>query len=72
MFLIINALWDFVLTLLAGISSLWDWLNNPINLNIDLGLFKIGIPTFTPLSLVGAGLIGLVIWWFIKSLVPVA
>ena len=72
---IFSELWNLILTLLEYISVVFDWLFNPLEININI---PINIPYLlenginwswdlgvTPISLLGVGLVGLVVYWLV-------
>ena len=70
-------LWDLAKSLLQVIGKVWDWLTNPLKIDIPLlsnipvigGWFNISLD-YTPLQLLGAGLLVLVGLWVVKKLIP--
>lgn len=70
---IIKSLWDFVMTLMQGMSAVWSWLNTAqyIGLKIDLLGIDWGI-SFIPMYLTGGVLIVLLGLALIKTFIPVA
>lgn len=72
---ILSELWNLILTLLEYISNVFDWLFKPLELSIDIPitipyLLENGISWswdlgVTPVSLLGVGLVGLVIYWLV-------
>lgn len=72
---ILGELWNLILTLLEYISNVFDWLFKPLEFNISI---PINIPVIlenginwswdlgvTPVSLLGVGLVGLVVYWLV-------
>ena len=70
-------LWDLAKSLLQVIGNVWDWLTTPLKINIPLlsnipiigNWFNISL-NYTPLQLLGAGLLVLVGLWVVKKLIP--
>lgn len=66
---ILNDLWSLIEKVLANISRVWDWLNTTLSINI-LGIsFDLD---YSPLQLLGVGILVLIALWFIKSLIPMS
>lgn len=68
-------MWKLAVTLLEYISLLFDWLFDPLKLSIEIPIkipfilenginwsWDLGI---TPISLLGVGLVGLVVYWLV-------
>lgn len=72
---ILEELWNLALTLLEYIQIVFDWLFSPLKLSINIPinipyLLENGIKWswdlgFTPISLLGVGLVGLVVYWVV-------
>lgn len=69
---LMSEIWLLGMSLLNGIVGLWEWLNEPIKLGFEVFGFYIGIEPVAPIWFVGGGLISLMIYLFIKALVPMA
>lgn len=69
---ILSNLWDIAIALIENVSAIWDWLNKPFKLEIDLVLFQINLGSYVPIHLIGGGILVLIGFWFIKSLLPAA
>ena len=69
---ILSNLWDIAITLIENVNKVWEWLNKPFELKIDLDIFQVNLGSFVPIHLLGAGIIVLIGFWFIKSLIPAA
>ena len=69
---ILSNLWDIAITLIENVNKVWEWLNKPFELKIDLVIFQVNLGSFVPIHLLGAGIIVLIGFWFIKSLIPAA
>lgn len=69
---ILENLWNIAVSLIENVNIVWDWLNKPFKLEIDLVLFKLNFGSFVPIHFLGAGIIILIGFWFIKSLIPAA
>lgn len=67
---ILERMWDVAKSLISGIDSIWDFLNSTVDLNIKLFGFKLGIPSFVPIEIIGAGLIVFIVLWLVKELIP--
>lgn len=67
---IILNLWEIAETLIKNISRVWQWLNEPFTIGFKLFGFEISLGTFVPIHLIGAGILVLLGFWFIKSLLP--
>lgn len=71
-------LWEIAETLIRNIGRVWQWLNEEISLNIPIKIPIIlpdGIEVslgYSPLQLLGAGILVLLGLWVIKSLAPTA
>lgn len=66
-----QVLWDLLLNFIQAVSSVWEWLNKPIKIGVDLGIIGyIGIPPFTPISAFGVGILVIIGLWAVKSLLP--
>lgn len=68
---IFESLWDFIINMSKIIGEVWDWLNEPIHLGIDILGLSWGV-SFTPMMLTGGVLISLLVLGFIKAFMPVA
>lgn len=70
-------LWDLAKSLLQVIGKVWNWLTTPLKIDIPLlsnipiigNWFNISL-NYTPLQLLGAGLLMLVGLWVVKKLIP--
>lgn len=69
---IFKTLWDTALVLLNVIGSVWEWLNTELSLGFTVFGFEVNIASFVPIEFLGYGIITLLVFWFIKALVPVA
>lgn len=69
---ILENLWDIAISLIENVNTIWEWLNKPFKLAIDLKIFEINLGSFVPIQLIGAGILVLIGFWFIKSLLPAA
>lgn len=68
---IISEMWDVAINLIKGIGTIWEWLKTPIELGFKIPIIGyIGIPSFTPIGIIGAGITAFIIFWLIKALVP--
>lgn len=69
-------LWEIAETLIRNINKVWQWLNNDISINIPLKIPVIlpdGIAVslgYSPIELLGAGIVILLGLWVLKSLIP--
>ena len=70
-------LWDLALSLLAVIGKVWNWLSSPLKIDIPLlsnipmigNWFNVSL-NYTPLQLLGVGLLFLIGLWVVKKLIP--
>lgn len=70
-------LWDLAISLLEMIGKVWDWLSSPLKIDIPLlsnipiigNWFNISL-NYTPLQLLGVGLLLLIGLWVVKKLIP--
>lgn len=69
---ILGNLWDIAIALIENVNDIWEWLNKPFKLEIDLVIFQINLGSFVPIYLIGGGILVLIGFWFIKSLLPAA
>ncbi len=67
---ILGNLWDIAITLIENINKVWDWLNEPFYIGFELFGFTISLGSFVPIHLIGAGILVLLGFWVIKSLLP--
>lgn len=68
---ILHEMWNIAVNLIEGIGAIWNWLNTSISLGFNIPLIGfVGIPPFTPIGIIGAGLVGFMLFWLIKALVP--
>jgi len=68
---VLRTLYNLVLTWAGMINDFWSWFSNPVKLGFDIPVIGfIGID-FVPLELLGIGILGLIVIWLIKALVPV-
>jgi hypothetical protein len=64
---IFQRLWEIAIELTKSISSLWNWLNEPL----EISFFGIDIVNVAPMAMLGSGLIiTLLTFVFIKTFVP--
>lgn len=69
---ILENLWNIAISLIENVNVIWEWLNKPFKLAIDLKIFEINLGSFVPVYLIGGGILVLIGFWFIKSLLPAA
>lgn len=68
---ILNEMWDVAINLIKGIDAIWEWLKAPVELGFNIPIIGyIGLPSFTPIGIIGAGLLAFMVFWLIKALVP--
>lgn len=73
---IFENLWNIAVTLIKNINKVWEWLNTEISINIPIKIPVVlpdGIEVslgYSPLELLGVGILVLLGLWLIKSLVP--
>ena len=73
---IFENLWNIAVTLIKNINRVWEWLNNDISVNIPIKIPVIlpnGIALsfgYSPLELIGAGILVLLGLWVVKNLIP--
>lgn len=73
---ILNSLWSLAEKILLNISRVWEWLNTTLRINLGLKIpiiFPDGINFdfgYTPLELLGVGILVLIGLWLVKSLIP--
>jgi len=67
---IILNLWEIAETLIKNVSRVWQWLNEPFTIGFTLFGFEISLGTFVPIHLIGTGILVLLGFWFVKSLLP--
>lgn len=69
-------LWQIAESIIKNIGKVWEWLNNDISINIPIKIPVIlpdGIALslgYSPLELIGAGILVLLALWVLKSLIP--
>lgn len=69
-------LWQIAESIIKNISRVWEWLNNDLNINIPIKIPVIlpdGIALslgYSPIELIGAGILVLLALWVLKSLIP--
>ena len=63
-------LWEIAETLIKNISSVWEWLNEPFYIGFELFGYTISLGSFVPIHLIGTGIVVLLGFWVIKSLLP--
>lgn len=70
------SLWEIAETIIKSVNKIWEWLNRNISVNLPLKIpvllpdgieFSLG---YSPLELLGAGILVLLALWVIKSLIP--
>lgn len=74
---IFEALWNMITSLIEYISIVWNWLSNPLEIDIPLlsnipligNWFQIDL-TWSPIELLGAGILVLLALWVVKNLIP--
>jgi len=68
---LMQELWDLLIALIKAVGGIWDWLNEPLKIGLDLGVLGyIGVPPFTPISAFGVGILVIIGLWAVKSLLP--
>lgn len=73
---IFENLWDIAISIIKNIGKVWEWLNNDISVNIPIKIPVIlpdGISLsfgYSPLELIGTGILVLLGLWLVKSLIP--
>lgn len=55
---VFQSLWNLVIALIEAIGSVWDWLTDPL------------IEGFSPIELLGVGILVLIGAWVVKHLIP--
>ena len=71
-------LWEIAETIIRNINKVWVWLNTEISINIPIRIPVVlpdGIEVtlgYSPLELLGVGILVLLGLWVIKSLAPMA
>lgn len=69
-------LWQIAESIIRNIGKVWEWLNNDISINIPIKIPVIlpdGIALslgYSPLELIGTGILVLLALWVLKSLIP--
>jgi len=69
-------LWQIAESIIKNISRVWEWLNSDLNINIPIKIPVIlpdGIALslgYSPIELIGAGILVLLALWVLKSLIP--
>lgn len=63
-------LWDIAISLIENINKVWQWLNEPFYIGFELFGFTISLGSFVPIHLIGGGILVLLGFWVIKSLLP--
>ena len=69
-------LWQIAESIIRNIGKVWEWLNNDISINIPIKIPVVlpdGIALslgYSPLELIGAGILVLLALWVLKSLIP--
>lgn len=69
-------LWEIAETIIKNIGRVWQWLNNDISINIPIKIPVIlpdGIALslgYSPLELIGTGILVLLAFWVLKNLIP--
>lgn len=64
-------LWEVAITMIEYIDKVWDWLTDRLIIDIPISIPVIlenGIrwdTGITPISLLGVGLVGMILYWFI-------
>lgn len=67
---ILDNLWEIAITLIKNINRVWEWLNEPFHIGFELFGFTISLGSFVPIHLIGGGILVLLGFWVIKSLLP--
>jgi len=69
-------LWEMAEVIIKNINKVWEWLNNDLSINIPIKIPVIlpdGIAVslgYSPIELLGAGILVLLGLWVIKSIIP--
>lgn len=71
---VISILWTIIIDLIGYIQDLWNWLNADLIIKLEWFKLPLILPNginynlgFTPISLLGVGLITMVLLWFIRG-----
>lgn len=72
-----NSIWNMALGLIEVIGVVWNWLISPLSIDIPLlsdipliGSWFEWSLDFSPLELLGVGILLLLVLWFVKNLIP--
>lgn len=69
-------LWEITEIIIKNINKVWEWLNSDLSINIPIKIPVIlpdGIAIslgYSPIELIGVGILFLLGLWVIKSLIP--
>ena len=74
---VFDSIWSLVIALIQAIGSVWNWLTTPLKVDIPLlsnipligGWFNISLD-YSPLGLLGAGILLLIALWVVKHIIP--
>ncbi len=64
---VFESLWNMAETLIKAIGSVWNWLTTPLEFKV------LGFPVdlgYSPIGLLGVGVLVLVSLWVVKHLIP--
>ncbi len=72
-----HQLWGLAMSLLGVIGKVWNWLSSPLKIDIPLlsnipiigDWFNVSL-NYTPLQMLGVGLLFLIGLWVVKKLIP--
>lgn len=66
-----NSLFFVSQKLMESVGVLVEWLKTPLKLGFDIPVIGfIGVNLSSPLSLIAYGMVGLIVFWCIKAIVP--
>lgn len=57
--------------LMRAVGSVINWLQQPLELGFRIPVIGfVGLNLGSPLTLIGSGILGLIVFWAVKSIVP--
>lgn len=76
---VFESIWNMAKGLIQVIGVVWEWLTNPLNIDIPLlsdipgigNWFQISLD-YSPIELIGIGIGVLLVLWVVKNLIPLS
>lgn len=74
---VFDSIWNMAKSLIQAMGTVWNWLVTPLSINVPLlsdlpligGWFNMNL-AFSPIELLGVGILLLLVLWVVKNLIP--